>query len=612
MKRSTLLILAALFAFSGSLNAAEKPNLPKKTVQSSQPIYRPASQFQMSPEELKAERERLDKVANHSEKVFTLLLGEMALNQGDIGSAIGIYLRTLRETKNPDVVERAMELAIDARAYDVAELVFDEWKKLEPTPSPALRRLEWIRALALGENDFVIKNMKTVFAEAKSDTHRQKMFLVLAQMVAVRSDLAKEAKNEIFQVADQYPQFTESVIADAIVSTENGETRRALVALSRLANLDKDISPQTALSLHILVQKNPQLLQQFFATNTRTDLSQTWRELEVQSLIADKKYDVASKKIQHLLSDAPNAELYLQAAHVSELENKPLTEIMGYIEKAYQSATSDKRDTIALVAAMYLGDVKEYAQMQNWINRITSSDRQFDKMAWQLTVYAQQENWQQVYDLAKKIQLLPEKESKLFAMPLVKRAYWYAATQILPKERVLTIFAQDLAKLERDKKNPNRDEMLSALLYQRGLYYSDTSKNHTLAIKDLRRYVALNPDNAAGLNALGYTLLTDKNTKNWDKAPALIERAYQIEPENAAINDSLGWVYYKKGDFKQALSYLQFAYEHEPNAETGAHLGAAYWQLGDQEKAHQIFAECAKMEDKNGVLAEILRGLGVK
>jgi tetratricopeptide (TPR) repeat protein len=77
------------------------------------------------------------------------------------------------------------------------------------------------------------------------------------------------------------------------------------------------------------------------------------------------------------------------------------------------------------------------------------------------------------------------------------------------------------------------------LLYTRAML---AEKRNDLAQmeKDLRLIIKRDPDNAMALNALGYTL-SDRTTR-YAEAKALIEQAHQINPEDPAVLDSLGWV----------------------------------------------------------------------
>jgi Flp pilus assembly protein TadD len=84
------------------------------------------------------------------------------------------------------------------------------------------------------------------------------------------------------------------------------------------------------------------------------------------------------------------------------------------------------------------------------------------------------------------------------------------------------------------------------LLYTRAML---AEKRNDLAQmeKDLRLIIKRDPDNAMALNALGYTL-SDRTTR-YAEAKALIEQAHQINPEDPAVLDSLGWVNFRMGNW---------------------------------------------------------------
>ena len=96
-----------------------------------------------------------------------------------------------------------------------------------------------------------------------------------------------------------------------------------------------------------------------------------------------------------------------------------------------------------------------------------------------------------------------------------------------------------------------------------------------------------------------------------NKAFKLIQAAYQVDPENPAINDSLGWAYYLKGDAETALPYLQYAFEQYPDAEVASHLGEVLWKLGKHEDAKAIWNEGLKQEGDIGLLKETMRRFNI-
>ncbi|MEN0079000.1 MAG: tetratricopeptide repeat protein [Pseudomonadota bacterium] len=101
---------------------------------------------------------------------------------------------------------------------------------------------------------------------------------------------------------------------------------------------------------------------------------------------------------------------------------------------------------------------------------------------------------------------------------------------------------------------------------------------------DLREALRLSPDNPAVLNHLGYSLV-DRGLR-LEEGLRLISRAVDLRPRSGAIIDSLGWAYFKLGDFPRAVVHLERAVELEPSdALINEHLGDAYWRVGRRREA---------------------------
>ncbi len=120
----------------------------------------------------------------------------------------------------------------------------------------------------------------------------------------------------------------------------------------------------------------------------------------------------------------------------------------------------------------------------------------------------------------------------------------------------------------------------------------------------LERSVELAPDQANALNFLGYALL--ERREDLDYAEELIRRASALEPGSPAITDSLGWVYYVKGEVDEAIPILERAAVGEPDEPTiNEHLGDAYWVVGRRRDAR--FAWQAALVTAEDEAAERLR-----
>ena len=106
------------------------------------------------------------------------------------------------------------------------------------------------------------------------------------------------------------------------------------------------------------------------------------------------------------------------------------------------------------------------------------------------------------------------------------------------------------------------------ILYARAMAY-ESLKKIDLMEKDLRTILKIDKKNANTLNALGYSLVI--HTKRYTEAYELLLEAYEYDPGNAAILDSIAWVEYKLGNYGQALKYIESSYTRDKDPEIVEH-----------------------------------------
>ena len=101
--------------------------------------------------------------------------------------------------------------------------------------------------------------------------------------------------------------------------------------------------------------------------------------------------------------------------------------------------------------------------------------------------------------------------------------------------------------------------------------------NRAVAISRYRTILGLDNSNPAALNNAAYLLAFD----NPDEALALAQRAAEVAPDSPAIQDTLGWVYYRKGIYRSAIVHLTAAVNKEPTPRRRFHLAMSYIRAGD-------------------------------
>ena len=112
-------------------------------------------------------------------------------------------------------------------------------------------------------------------------------------------------------------------------------------------------------------------------------------------------------------------------------------------------------------------------------------------------------------------------------------------------------------------------------------------KEFAKAVQIYEKAVAKRPDFWPAANDLA-ALLSDhgKTEGDLDRALALAQGALKRRPEEGVVQDTLGWVYYRKGDARRALEYLQTAQSKLPgNPEVNYHLGMALVRDGKKQEA---------------------------
>jgi tetratricopeptide (TPR) repeat protein len=121
-----------------------------------------------------------------------------------------------------------------------------------------------------------------------------------------------------------------------------------------------------------------------------------------------------------------------------------------------------------------------------------------------------------------------------------------------------------------------------ALLYERDKDYGNAKKVYERAIKE-------NPNFWFAANNLAF-LLTETSTGKEElaRAKTLAEEAIRQRPNEPALTDTLGWVYFRMGDLGQARGLIEQALAAAPDADVlNYHMGAVLLKLGQRDAARE-------------------------
>jgi len=133
--------------------------------------------------------------------------------------------------------------------------------------------------------------------------------------------------------------------------------------------------------------------------------------------------------------------------------------------------------------------------------------------------------------------------------------------------------------------------------FRLAVIYEKQKKRHE-SIQEIKKVLELEPNNPDAQNFLGYTYAEEGI--NLDEAERLIREALGAKPNSGHIIDSLGWVYYKKGQYGKAVAELERAHRLMPQDGTVAeHLGDAYLQQKRYQDALRIYRRALGLENAN-------------
>jgi tetratricopeptide (TPR) repeat protein len=129
----------------------------------------------------------------------------------------------------------------------------------------------------------------------------------------------------------------------------------------------------------------------------------------------------------------------------------------------------------------------------------------------------------------------------------------------------------------------NLEERHWSVFFGRGIVLERT-KQWPKAEADMKKALELSPEQPHVLNYLGYSWI-DQGL-HLEEGMKMLQRATELRPDDGAITDSVGWAFYRVGQYDKAVEWLERAAEQKgDDATIIEHLGDAYWHVGRKREA---------------------------
>ncbi len=170
--------------------------------------------------------------------------------------------------------------------------------------------------------------------------------------------------------------------------------------------------------------------------------------------------------------------------------------------------------------------------------------------------------------------------------------------------------ASCLASAEKMATDTGEPTQREAVLFEQGVLAEKMDRMDTARLH-FDELIRLNPQHHRAMNYISYSWADRK--QNLSDALSLVEKALTLDPGNAAYLDTLGWIYYRQGQYSKALEKIREALEIEPGEpEMLEHLGDIYRKLGRSSDAVKVWQESLEADPSRPGLREKIAELSQK
>lgn len=527
----------------------------------------------------------LPNVELNDDLLYGFLVGEVAMQRGQPGLSVQTYLDLARTTRDPRVARRAAQLAIESRQMDKATEAFQLWLELDPGSQSARQML-----ISLLVSRGKLEDARPLLAQSLA-AEPENVGEIFRQIYPL---LARHAAPEavwklLHDLAQPYPKVAEAHWAVAQAAAAAGKHDEALAEVQQARTLRPEWDEAVLLEVQLLRTDQPQqalaVLKDFLASHAE---AAEVRLLYARLLLEQKQYQESRVQFQKLLDAHPdNADLAFAVALLS-LQLGELDRAEKELQQALVHGKKDQ-DTVHY----YFGQLEEAkkntaAALQQY-RKVTGGEYLYPARLREAFLLSTSGKLNEARAL---LHSIPAQNSQQqVQLLLIEAQLLRDAKQFDTGYQVLQ---QGLAKFPDD---PD-------LLYEAALLADKIGKPDVLE-KLMRKLIQIQPDNANAYNALGYSFL-ERNVRV-DEGMQLVEKAYQLEPGDAAIIDSMGWGHYRQGKLDKSLEFLRRAFSANPDPEIAAHLGEVLWVHGNRDEAKKVWSGSLKQHPKNELLQAVMK-----
>jgi len=555
--------------------AAKKPAEKKRKVEEKKALLKPEA----TKPELKTQ------TGLSGEVLYYLLSAEVAAQRGQIGLSAALYTKAAEVTRDPTVAQQATRAAYYARDDKRAIAAATLWNELAPENLEARQVLAAL-LVRVGKTELAAEHFEYVLSHGKHSERQS--FLLISSLLSKEKDKrsALEVMKKLIAKRQNNPN---ALFAYSQLAFLTGSLEIAVKSIKKVIQLQPGWTDAYILQSNILVRQGYkahalEILRQTVESQAENS---KLRMFYARNLVDAKQFAEAAKQFT-VLTDDENLqhEARFALGLLSLQMNKP-----AQAQENFEQLLEDKKRVAE--AQYYLAQSyevqNELDKALKWYKEIRNAQFTFEAELRIALILAKQGDLEEARLRLQNIS--PDSLDKELRVYLAEGEMLNNAKQY---EEALELYTEALQQLT----DNNR------LLYARALTAEKLGRID-FAIKDLESIVKREPANAQALNALGYTLV-DK-TPELERGLVYIKAALKHVPDDPAILDSMGWAYYRLGNYDEALKYLRRAFAQLKDAEIAAHLGEVLWVAGKREEAQEVWKSALQQAPDDDLLLNVIQ-----
>jgi len=506
------------------------------------------------------------------ELLFNLLAGEFAGVRGKMDQSIEYYAEAAQLSDEPAIIARAAYIALFAGKYEQAIALTDRWQTLKPPRDETVERIRIISFLHLEYLEPAVESIEITLIEGKKLDSKT---IAPISHILGKDSTPEFAKQVVQRLEKRNPNQPYLLLLLAKFEANLSEYDAALKHINELIEIDSDLADAYLIKAQIHAGlKQETLAIEAIATAVEKKPDDTRLRLQYSRMLVQMKFfDKALSHFEILRETMPGNENVLLSLGLLSIETDKNAQAKKYFQELLDNGYNSEQ------AHYYIGRIQqndgEIEQAIANYEQVKKGDYWLDARIRAAGLLAKTGETDAALQ---KLESLNRRDQSDDARVRVYLAKGEVLRSVSRHKEAYSLYNSALLF------SPDNTD----LLYARAL---TAEKLDMLDVteSDLKMVIRREPDNASALNALGYTL-ADK-TERLNEAKEYILKAAQLLPDDPAILDSLGWVYYRLGKYEDAIKWLTKAFEHLKDAEIAAHLGEALWMNGETGKAKNIWSK---------------------